>query len=523
MGMADSIRTREGRARLIASLTLVFLVGLGFAVAFDGPSGSAAAGARQVAPEATSAVRHASELSQAFVAIAEAVTPAVVRIEAEQGVSVHAVGPDAPIDPRDLFGPRGPDGPRDPRPIVAGGSGVIVSPDGYILTNNHVIADAAALQVVLEDRRRFDARIVGRDPTTDLAVVRIDAEDLPTVSFGDSDAARVGEWVIAIGNPGFSDMAANAGVLAFTVTSGIISAKGRPLDIIYRELAQENDPAARYAIDDFIQTDAVINPGSSGGPLVDLRGRVVGLNTAIASGTGFYQGYGFAIPANLARSIAEDLIEHGYVRRALLGVVIENVTAADAEYYDLPRIAGALIEDFAEDSPARRAGLRRGDVIVEVAGRTAGGVGEVQRLIARLEPGERVPVRVVRAGEARDVTVRLKAAPLPDEPEERMASRAEPADGRRLGIRLDELTDRRAREFGFDRAGGVLVVEVAPMSAAYREGVRPGSRVVSVNGRRIRSAREAQERLRAFQSGQIVSLMLQGPGGQTQIANLRVP
>src|SRR5690606_25910792 len=216
--------------------------------------------------------------------------------------------------------------------------------------------------VTLVDKRTFEAEVVGRDPTTDVAVIKIDAKGLPAIPMGDSDQARVGEWVLAIGNPGFGDSRS----LDFTVTGGIISAKGRPLDIIGRELQNHASPAASYAIEDFIQTDAVINPGNSGGPLVNLRGEVIGMNTAIASGTGFYQGYGFAIPINLARRVMSDLIEHGHVRRALLGINIVNVTPEDAEVFRLPEIAGALVEDFAEGSPAQRAGLQRGDVIVEV-------------------------------------------------------------------------------------------------------------------------------------------------------------
>lgn len=515
--MTDTSQTRRGWAKLVASVTIIVLAGLGGAAVLRGPSGSIAAPPQ--ATTAAGAVRQASELSDAFVVIAEAVTPSVVRIEAEQPASARRRSQGPPLSPRDLLEP---DGSR-PQPVVAGGSGVIVAPDGYILTNNHVVADAVSLQVVLEDRRRFDARIVGRDPTTDLAVIEIDANDLPAITFGDSDAIRVGEWVLAIGNPGFSDGGAGAGMLDFTVTNGIISAKGRPLDIIHRELIQENNPAARYAIDDFIQTDAVINPGNSGGPLVNLDGEMIGLNTAIASGTGFYQGYGFAIPANLARSIMDDLIEHGHVRRALLGVVIENVTPADAEYYDLPRIAGALIEDFGEDSPARRAGLRRGDAIVAIEGQETDGVGEVQRLIARQSPGDRIRVTVIRDGERRTFDVRLRAAPLPDEPDRPAAGGSQGSDRQQLGIRLEELSGRRAREFGFDRSGGALIVDVTPMSAAFREGIRPGARVVSINGERVGSSADAERILARIGSGEVVSLLLQRAGGQTQIANLRVP
>src|SRR5690606_1867227 len=277
-------------------------------------------------PSPSPALRDATDLSEAFIAIAELVTPSVVRIQVQRAATASPHGP-LPPGFRDFFGL--PDGA--PQPEIAGGSGFIVSPDGYILTNNHVIDGAERSTVTLVDKRSYTAEVVGRDPTTDVAVVRIDARDLPAARLGDSEDARVGEWVLAIGNPGFSEVS----TLDFTVTSGIISAKGRPLQIIGSELQANRNPAAVYAIEDFLQTDAVINPGNSGGPLVNLRGEVIGINTAIASGTGFYQGYGFAIPVNLARRVMSDLIEHGHVRRALLGINIVNVTPEDAEVFRL--------------------------------------------------------------------------------------------------------------------------------------------------------------------------------------------
>ncbi|HEX7120427.1 MAG TPA: trypsin-like peptidase domain-containing protein [Longimicrobiales bacterium] len=501
------------RSKLLLFTPLAFLFGLGLASGLEWPAGTHAAPAFQAALPDQEQLREALELSQAFTAIAEAVTPAVVRIEVER---MGAHGP-AGLPPgfRDFF--RMPDG-EAPVPQVAGGTGFVVSDEGYILTNNHVIEGAARITVTLVDNRKFPARVVGRDPTTDVAVIRIEADGLQAVRLGDSDRARVGEWVLAVGNPGFGD----ASTLDFTVTSGIISAKGRPLQIIGSELQAHADPAASYAIEDFIQTDAVINPGNSGGPLVNLKGEVIGINTAIASGTGFYQGYGFAIPVNLARRVMTDLIEHGHVRRPLLGINIINVTAEDAEVFRLPEIAGVLVEDFSdESSPARRAGLRRGDVIVAVDGQGVERVGQLQRLIAQHQPGETVEVRVIRYGEPHRFRVRLTQAEIPREPPRLgVRDRTEPPE--QLGLEVAELTPALAREIGYDEPGGAVITGVLPTSpaAVLRIG---GLRIVEIDRRPIESAREAQSLLRRARSGEVVSLLLQRPDGRTRFANIRVP
>jgi len=512
--MNDDIRTR---GKLALFLLLAFLFGLGLASGLEWPRGTQAAPVLQEGIPDRAAIREAEELSDAFIAISEAVTPAVVRIQAERTIG----GPHAAAVPpgfREFFGL-----PPDAVPNVpqtAGGTGFIVSADGYILTNNHVVDGASRITVTLVDRRTFEARIVGRDPTTDVAVIRIDGRNLPTVRLGDSDQARVGEWVLAIGNPGFGD----ASTLDFTVTSGIISAKGRPLQIIPQELQANGDPAAAvYAIEDFIQTDAVINPGNSGGPLVNLRGEVIGVNTAIASGSGFYQGYGFAIPSNLARRVMNDLIRHGHVRRALLGISIIDVTPEDAEVYRLPAIAGVLVEDFADNSPGEAAGLQRGDVIVEVDGQRVERVGQLQRLIAQHQPGESVQVKVIRYGESRDFRIRLTQAPLPGEAARPpvTASTARGAEG--LGLELSELTPALAREYGYDRSGGVVLTGIRPASPAARKQAPRGYRIVSIDRQPVGSVREARNLLQRVRSGDVVSLLLESPDGRTRIVNLRVP
>jgi serine protease Do len=500
------------RNRLLA-LTVIGLLAFGGAVAGVAlrPERPLVALPASTPPATREAVRQATSLSDAFIAIAETVTSAVVRIEVERTMSLDP--PLAGGGLQDLFGRPRSQGQSVPQ--LLGGSGFIVSPDGYILTNNHVVADADRITVTLRDKRSFEATLVGGDATTDVAVIRVDAAALPYVMLGDSDAARVGEWVLAIGNPGFADESP----LDFTVTSGIISAKNRPLNVLSAEL-QSSDPAsAQYVIEDFIQTDAVINPGNSGGPLVDLRGTVIGINTAIASTTGYSQGYGFAIPANLAQRVMRDLIEHGWVRRALLGITIADVSAEDAEIYGLGSIAGVVVEDFAPDSPAEAAGLQRHDVIVAVGGTPVERLGQLQRLVALHQPGDPVALSVVRYGQPLQVEVRLMEAAGA-----RPARRSPPPRTQNgLGLELEELTPELARQLGFARAGGALVARVLPASPAARKQISAHHRVSAIDRRAVNTVGEARAILRQARSGQIVSLEMEYPDGRTYIANVRMP
>jgi serine protease Do len=500
--------TVHPRQRLIG-LTGIGLLLLGGAVAGVALRPAADGG---VSPIAQEAVRQASTLSDAFVAIAETVTPSVVRIEVERTAVLDVTPPTGRLD--ELFERARP--VPESVPQLGGGSGFIVSADGYILTNNHVVAGADRILVTLRDKRVLEAVIVGTDPTTDVAVIKVAAAGLPAARLGNSDEARVGEWVIAVGNPGFED----ASTLDFTVTSGIISAKGRPLNILNVELADTDPAAAAYAIEDFIQTDAVINPGNSGGPLVDLRGTVIGINTAIASTTGYSQGYGFAVPSNLATRVMRDLIDFGYVRRALLGVSIVDATQEDAEVYGLERIAGVIVEDVSAESPAAAAGMLRHDVITAVDGTPVERVGQLQRLIAQHHPGDQVTLSVVRYGDRLQFRIRLMEVTGSVPPVRNTASPAAPKD---LGLELEELTPLLARQLGYARAGGALISSVAPASAADRKRVLELHRVVSINRQAVDSVAQAQSLLRAARAGEIVSLLLESPDGRTYIFNVRVP
>lgn len=464
----------------------------------------------------------APELSASFVQLAKRVTPAVVRIEVrkpetQEGVSQRM---DIPEPFRQFF--RIPDGGNAPqqrsRPYAyGGGTGFITSPDGLIVTNNHVVSDADEITVWFHDGRSLPAKVVGRDPTTDVALIKVDgAKGLPTLSFGDSGALEVGELVMAVGNPGIGA----EGPLDYSVTSGIVSAKDRPLRILDQSLAQDPDygsAMAGYAIEDYIQTDAVINPGNSGGPLVNLRGQVVGMNSAIASTDGYYQGYGFAIPSNLVHSVASQLEADGRVHRARLGVSVTRVTPEDADVYQLPSVSGVLVQSMTDDSPAK-GDLKAGDVIVSMEGKSVHSPGSLQSLVAQHHPGEHVSLSVYRDGRQRDVQVKLGEVPFHAEPG---ATVHKGADAGRLGLALAEPGSDAARAMGVDTEGA-LVVRVDPMGPAARAGIRPGDVVTSVNGKSVERVEDLTHVLGDADSGSVLSLKVMDTSGQSRIANVRV-
>jgi len=278
---------------------------------------------------------------------------------------------------------------QEPQLAVGYGSGVILSEDGYIVTNNHVIERAEKIKVILNDKSEFEARLVGTDPSTDIALLKIDAEDLPYLTYGDSDQLKLGEWVLAVGNP-FN--------LTSTVTAGIVSARARNLGI--------NDD--RFSIESFIQTDAAVNPGNSGGALVNQQGRLVGINTAIASRTGSYAGYSFAVPVTIVKKVVEDLKEFGEVQRALLGVNIADVNAEIAEEYDLGKVEGVFIAGVTENGAAREAGIEEGDVILSVDGDMLNSSAELKEKVSQYRPGDDVKVVVKRKGDRKQFTVTLR-------------------------------------------------------------------------------------------------------------------
>jgi serine protease Do len=511
--MAPSFR----RTKLGAAVVGAFLGGLIVASSLDLTRFGYAQGASR---PTTQEVRTLNDQSNAFVSIAEHVTPAVVSIQTERDPRA------ASGSPRQRGGRTVPPGledffeqfdPRRQDPVESSGSGFLVSKDGYILTNNHVVADADRVTVTLTDRRIFKAKVVGRDPTTDVAVIKIDGGEFPVVEIGDDAGLRVGEWVLAIGNPLGLD---------FTVTAGIVSAKGRggaQLASLLRD---------RYAISDFIQTDAAINPGNSGGPLVNTRGQVIGVNSAIASPTGFYSGYGFAIPVSLAREVMDDIIRYGRVRRAVLGIGIEDVSPEDAQVAGLKTIEGVTVQSYSppEDSPAKRAGIEPGDVIVAVDGKPVDRVSTLQRIVRSHEPGETVAVDVMRYGNRKAFKVKLMEAPSETQIARGEAPEDESPGGvttDKLGIAVEPVSAEFARELRMADAHGVRVVDVigsGPARGKLQESADVITDILYPGPRRpVRSVADLQGALAKVKAGDVISLNVYNASARaSRVVNIRV-
>ncbi len=413
-----------------------------------------------------------------FTEVAKQVTPAVVNITTVMTEKISD-GFSVPDELRDRmeeffgkpFGPRerGPSDPFEQRgPRRGQGSGVIISSDGYILTNNHVIAKAREVNVTLPDKHEFKGKIVGTDQKTDLAVVKVDAQGLPAVRWGDASQLQVGEYVLAVGNP-FG--------LNSTVTLGIVSAVGRG----HMGITQ---------YEDFIQTDAAINPGNSGGALVNTKGELVGINTAIFSQTGGYQGVGFAVSTTMARPIYENLVSIGKVVRGYLGIGIQDLNQDLAKSFNIKDSKGALISDVKEESPAEQAGLKQGDVIIQYDGIPVEDGVALQRLVTRTSVGTTVPLKVIRDGQERKMTVRI--GEQPDEAKVAKVEKAE-ADTALSGLAVEDLDQETAKELGLHGKGGVVVTRVAPDSGAEKAGLMPGDVIREINRRLIKSVKDFEK------------------------------
>ncbi len=437
------------------------------------------------------------ETGKAFRSVAKQVSPAVVYIHVEKEIKQQS-GMDNPFSGHpfgDEFfkrffgqppqqGQQGNQNKTPKRRESGQGSGFVISEDGYIMTNNHVVGDADKVTVQLLDGREYEAEIVGTDPPTDVALIKIDADEkMPFLPLGNSNQLEVGDWVLAFGNP-FG--------LSHTLTAGIVSAKGR-------------SGIGLTDYENFIQTDAAINPGNSGGPLVNLDGEVVGMNTAIFSRSGGYMGIGFAIPINMAKNIHQQLVQHGGVTRGRLGVLIQDLTKDLAESFGIDQREGILIAQVMEDSPAEKAGFEQGDVILKLNGEKVDKVAKFRNQIAMTRPGTKVEFLVLRDNKKKKIKASIGTMETDD-------------DGRpvktdklpELGMRLQKLTDDLADQFGYKEAQGVLVVEVEVGSIAARAGIKRGSLIEEVNRKEVTTPAEVKTLIKESQKKTVLLLVRQG-------------
>lgn len=421
-----------------------------------------------------------------FVYAAEATTPTVVHIKSTM-TQTRGSGRQNDMQDmlRDFFGGggMGEDFGGRSQPAEASGSGVIISADGYIVTNNHVVEGAQELEVTLHNKRKLKAKVIGTDPSIDIAVIKIESKDLPAIAFGSSDAVKVGEWVVAVGNP-FN--------LESTVTAGIISAKGRGLGIIGQSSRRNGvTPTAATAgdspLESFIQTDAVVNPGNSGGALVNLKGELIGINTAIASPTGSFAGYAFAVPSSIVKKVSSDLIKFGNVQRGYLGISLEDLDSRKAEEYGVKVNDGVYVREFTENSAAKSGGVNKGDVIVKVDGMNIHSIPELQQAIGLHKPGDKVNVTVNRDGSEKDLSITLRNRTGGADPIKRDETAIVKSA---LGAQFGNLSDQeKQRLVRYKVDGGVKVLSVDGGKLA-RSGVEEGFIITKVNGKAIKSVKE---------------------------------
>ncbi|TWR30622.1 Do family serine endopeptidase [Mucilaginibacter pallidiroseus] len=387
--------------------------------------------------------------------------------------------------------------PRGPQ--MASGSGVIISPDGYIVTNNHVVAKAEKIQITTNDHRSFEAKVIGTDPNTDLALIKINATNMPIVKLGNSDAVRVGEWVLAVGNP-FK--------LNSTVTAGIVSAKGRNLGIIGRNEDEDNpfpvsqrEPSLKKGIESFIQTDAAINPGNSGGALVNTAGELIGINAAIASHTGSYEGYGFAIPINLAKKVLNDIKKYGAVKRGYVGINFADLSEPEAaKSVGSDKTNGLYVNSLVDGGGAKQAGILPGDIIVKVEGNPVYESSDLQERVARLQPGDKINLTVLRNGSEKSFDVTLKA----DAPVERTAAVSKSATElfNKLGASFQPLTAAQKSKFRVN--SGVLVTQVRPGGIFADTEIPVGSVITSINRQPVNSISDMDKVITSMRNGRLV-------------------
>jgi serine protease Do len=482
-----------GKARAAVALTLVltasFFVYTSFAPVRAGVSSNAA-------PLEDNKIGALLSLDQAMEAVAARVTPAIVNVAVTSRVKSQPVAEGMPDEMQRFFGQQfgqrmQPDQPRIEHGI---GSGVIISPDGYIVTNNHVVDGATDIKVTLSDRRILTAKLVGTDPLTDLAVIKVDGTNLPNIPIGDSSALRPGQTVLAFGNPfGFR----------FTVTRGIVSALNRPNPY-------SDDP---HKPGQFIQTDAAINPGNSGGPLVNAHGEVVGINTFLISPSGSFSGMGFAIPTQIVTPVVDSLVRYGKVEHAHMGVGITDVTPENAKFFDVKDNNGALVTQVEPDSPGAKAGLRVGDVITELDGKKVSDAGQLQMEVGEKRPGTKITLEVMRDG--KNVSVPLTLEEMSGDRSEKVSAENN-SDKPRWGLGIADITpDLREQLRAPVDLHGALIQRVLPGSPSDDAGLQPGQVIMGVNRHETKNASDVQKALASVPKGQDALILIWANGGST--------
>lgn len=439
----------------------------------------------EVSNSPSSLTRFGTQNMTDFTAIAEKANPAVVHIKSTIGStrtnSEDRRRPQSLEDLFDLFGGDGDgfDGRRMPQ--QGAGSGVIIAEDGFIVTNNHVVENADQVEVTLYDNRSYRGTIIGTDPSTDLALIKINEKSLPTLAFGNSDAVKVGEWVMAVGNP-FN--------LTSTVTAGIVSAKGRNINILRNK---DNS-----AIESFIQTDAAVNPGNSGGALVNMNGDLVGINTAIASQTGSFAGYSFAVPANLVKKVTEDLKKFGTVQRGYLGIIIRNVDAKLAKELNLNVTAGVYVDSLMSNGSAAAAGIKPQDVITRVDGNPVKSVPELQEFVGRHRPGDVVLLMVIRDGKEKEVKVTLKTR----EGSTEVTKKPTLSVLDNLGIELGKVSDKEIKNLEIQGGAKVTAINRGRISK-YTE-MREGFIITRIGNKVIKTPEDVTKALEGIKGGVMI-------------------
>lgn len=425
-----------------------------------------------------------------FTQAAAAVIPGVVHIVTTYENDSRGSGS---FDMFDLFGvPQG----RSRTPARASGSGVIISDDGYIVTNNHVVEDATKIQVEMVDKRTMEAKLIGRDPNTDLALIKVTASDLPVVKFGNSDNVKIGEWVLAVGYP--------LG-LQSTVTAGIVSATGRDLGLLGQSRQQPrgwgqdpNEVPISTAIESFIQTDAVINKGNSGGALVNAAGELVGINSAIASPSGYYTGYGFAIPVNLVKKITNDFLKFGKVKRGFIGITFTELNATIAKELEIDDINGLYVRDVLEDGGAAKAGIKKGDIITKLGGNVITRTSTLLEAVARLHPGDKIELTYKRDGKEKEVTVILQSNESNESSEDVAAKRSTTELYNKLGASFVPLSDGKKKQMGLN--SGVVLTDVRKGGLFDLYDVPRGLIITAINGRAVNNVDQVESALGASQN-----------------------